>query len=298
MKITIIGLGLIGGSLGMDLRKSKFATELIGVDASEKHAEQALKIGLVDRIESLESAVKNTDIVIIAIPVDKEVSILSQVLDLINNSTTVVDMSSTKRVIVESVRNHPKRKNFVPAHPMSGTENSGPSAALEDLFKGKITILCDNEDSGPQHLALAEKMFQVLGMDIAYMTADEQDHSTAFVSHLPHAAAYALANAVQSKEDRSIIFDLASGGFNSTVRLAKSSSTMWHPIFQQNRNYVVESLDVYIKHLQEFRDCLFNKQDDKLHELIVSANKIRGILERENPHLVKNEEKIVKLYTK
>lgn len=298
MKITIIGLGLIGGSLGMDLRKSKFATELIGVDASEKHAEQALKIGLVDRIESLESAVKNTDIVIIAIPVDKEVSILSQVLDLINNSTTVVDMSSTKRVIVESVRNHPKRKNFVPAHPMSGTENSGPSAALEDLFKGKITILCDNEDSGPQHLALAEKMFQVLGMDIAYMTADEQDHSTAFVSHLPHAAAYALANAVQSKEDRSIIFDLASGGFNSTVRLAKSSSTMWHPIFQQNRNYVVESLDVYIKHLQEFRDCLFNEQDDKLHELIVSANKIRGILERENPHLVKNEEKIVKLYTK
>jgi len=298
MKITIIGLGLIGGSLAMDLRKSKFATELIGVDASEKHAEQALKIGLVDRIENLENGVKNTDIVIIAIPVDKEVSILSKILDLINNNTTVIDMSSTKRVIVESVRNNPKRKNFVPAHPMSGTENSGPTAALEDLFKGKITIVCDNEDSGPQHLALAEKMFQVLGMDIAYMTADEQDHSTAFVSHLPHAAAYALANAVQSKEDRSIIFDLASGGFNSTVRLAKSSSTMWHPIFQQNRNYVVESLDVYIKHLQEFRDCLFNEQDDKLHDLIVSANKIRGILEGENPHLVKNEEKIVKLYTK
>ena len=148
------------------------------------------------------------------------------------------------------------------------------------------------------HLALIEKMFQTLGMNIAYMTADEQDHSTAFVSHLPHAAAYALANAVQSKEDRNIIFDLASGGFNSTVRLAKSSSTMWHPIFQQNRNYVVESLDVYIKHLQEFRDCLYNEDDDKLHDLIVSANKIRGILEGENPHLVKNEERIVKLYTK
>jgi prephenate dehydrogenase len=298
MKITIIGLGLIGGSLAMDLRKSKFATELIGVDASKEHADQALKIGLVDRIENLENGVKNTDIIIIAIPVDKEVTVLSRVLDLINNNTTVTDMSSTKRVIVESVKNHPKRKNFVPAHPMSGTENSGPTAALEDLFKGKITILCDHDDSGPQHLALIEKMFQVLGMDIAYMTADEQDHSTAFVSHLPHAAAYALANAVQSKEDRSIIFDLASGGFNSTVRLAKSSSTMWHPIFQQNRNYVVESLDVYIKHLQEFRDCLQNEQDDKLHDLIVNANKIRGILEGENPHLVKNEEKIVKLYTK
>ncbi|HSO85835.1 MAG TPA: prephenate dehydrogenase [Draconibacterium sp.] len=298
MKITIVGLGLIGGSLAIDLRKSKFATELIGVDSSEVHASQALKIGLVDRIETLEDGVKNTDIVIIAIPVDKEVSILSRVLDLINNNTTVTDMSSTKRVIIESVRNHARRKNFVPAHPMSGTENSGPTAALEDLFKGKITILCDQADSGPQHLALVEKMFQVLGMDIAYMTADEQDHSTAFVSHLPHAAAYALANAVQSKEDRNIIFDLASGGFNSTVRLAKSSSTMWHPIFQQNRNYVVESLDVYIRHLQEFRDCLFNEQDDKLHDLIVSANKIRGILEGENPHLVKNEEKIVKLYTK
>jgi prephenate dehydrogenase len=298
MRITIIGLGLIGGSLAMDLRKSKFATELIGVDSSEKHADQALKIGLVDRIESLEKGVENTDIIIIAIPVDKEVAILAQILDAINNNTTVIDMSSTKRVIIESVRNHPKRKNFVPAHPMSGTENSGPTAALEGLFKGKITILCDHEDSGPQHLAMAEKMFQVLGMDIAYMTADEQDHSTAFVSHLPHAAAYALANAVQSKEDRSIIFDLASGGFNSTVRLAKSSSTMWHPIFQQNRNYVVESLDVYIKHLQEFRDCLYNEQDDKLHDLIVSANKIRGILEGENPHFVKNEEKIVKLYTK
>ncbi len=298
MRITIIGLGLIGGSLAMDLRKSKFATELIGVDSSEKHADQALKIGLVDRIESLEKGVENTDIIIIAIPVDKEVTILAQILDTINNNTTVIDMSSTKRVITESVRNHLKRKNFVPAHPMSGTENSGPTAALEGLFKGKITILCDHEDSGPQHLAMAEKMFQVLGMDIAYMTADEQDHSTAFVSHLPHAAAYALANAVQSKEDRSIIFDLASGGFNSTVRLAKSSSTMWHPIFQQNRNYVVESLDVYIKHLQEFRDCLYNEQDDKLHDLIVSANKIRGILEGENPHFVKNEEKIVKLYTK
>ena len=298
MKITIIGLGLIGGSLAKDLRKNKFATELIGIDANTEHANQALKIGLVDRIENLEDGVNNTDIVIIAIPVDKELIILPKVLDLISNNTTVTDMGSTKRVIIEAVKNHNKRKNFIPAHPMSGTENSGPSAALEGLFKGKITILCDHDDTGPQHLALIEKMFQSLGMDIAYMTADEQDHSTAFVSHLPHAAAYALANAVQAKEDRNIIFDLASGGFRSTVRLAKSSGTMWHPIFQQNRNYVVESLDVYIKHLQEFRDCLHNEQDDKMQDLIVNANKIRGILEGENPHLVKKEQKNVKLYTK
>ncbi|MEZ5105495.1 MAG: prephenate dehydrogenase [Draconibacterium sp.] len=298
MKTTIIGLGLIGGSIAKDLRKSKFATELIGVEANSDHAAKALEIGLVDKIVPLEDGVADADIVVIAIPVDKELFVLPKVLDLIKSSTTVTDMGSTKSVIVEMVKDHPRRRNFVPAHPMSGTENSGPTAALEDLFKGKITIICDQQDSGPQHLALIEKMFQNLGMDIAYMTSDEQDHSTAFVSHLPHAAAYALANAVQTKENRKIIFDLASGGFRSTVRLAKSSGSMWHPIFQQNRNYVVESLDVYIKHLQEFRDCLFNKDDERLQELIENANKIRGILEGENPHFVKNEERLVKLYTK
>lgn len=291
-------MGLIGGSLAKDLRKSHFATHITGVENNPEHANQALELGLVDKIEPLEKAVKNTDLVIIAIPVDKEVEILPQVLDLIGYNTTVTDMGSTKRVITETVKNHEKRKNFVAAHPMSGTENSGPTAALEDLFRDRITILCDQEDSGPQHVALVEKMFQSLGMDIAYMTSDEQDHSTAFISHLPHAAAYALANAVQDKADRNIIFDLAGGGFRSTVRLAKSSGTMWHPIFQQNRNYVVESLDVYIKHLQEFRDCMFNKQDERLMDLIVNANKIRTILDGESPNLVKNEEKIVKLYTK
>lgn len=298
MKTTVIGLGLIGGSIARDLRKSGFSTELIGVDANEGHAAKALEIGLVDRIETLEDGVNNTDLVIIAIPVNAELEVLPNVLDLIGSGTTVADMGSTKKVIVDLVAKHKRRKNFVPAHPMSGTEDSGPTAALEGLFKGKIAILCDQEDSGPQHVALIEKLFQTLGMDIAYMTSDEQDHSTAFVSHLPHAAAYALANAVQAKEDRKIIFDLASGGFRSTVRLAKSSATMWHPIFQQNRAYVVESLDVYIKHLIEFRDCMKNKEDDKMLDLINNANKIRGILEGKNPHFFKNEEKITKLYTK
>ncbi|HKI89420.1 MAG TPA: prephenate dehydrogenase [Draconibacterium sp.] len=298
MKTTIIGLGLIGGSLAIDLRKSKFSTEFVGVDINEKNAQKAVELGLVDRVDKLEKAIQNTDIIIIAIPVDKELELLPQVLDKIKSNTTVIDMGSTKKVIVDRIRNHDRRKNFVAAHPMSGTENSGPTAAIEDLYRGKITILCDQEDSGPQHLALAEKMFQNLGMDIAYMTADEQDHSTAFVSHLPHAAAYALANAVQAKEDRKIIFDLASGGFRSTVRLAKSSYTMWHPIFEQNKTYVVESLDVYIKHLQEFRDCMKNNEFDRLKELILNANKIRGILDGNSPNLVKNEETIVKLYTK
>jgi prephenate dehydrogenase len=298
MKVTIIGLGLIGGSLAKDLRQLKFATRLTGVEPNELHARQALELGLVDVIEPLEKAVRNADLIIIAIPVDKELEVLPAVLDQIKGNTTVTDMGSTKKMIALSVKNHSNRKQFVAAHPMSGTENSGPMAALEGLFRNKITIICDHEDSGPQHLALIEKMFQMLGMNIAYMTSDEQDHSTAFVSHLPHAAAFALANAVQAKADRSIIFDLASGGFRSTVRLAKSSASMWNPIFQQNSQYVASSLDDYIHHLQQFRDYIKNEQFDKLEELIVNANKIRTILDGDHPHFIKNEETIVKLYTK
>jgi prephenate dehydrogenase len=298
MKLTIIGLGLIGGSLAKDLRRAGFASELIGVETSAQHAEDAVKLGLVDRVESLKKGIKNSDLVIIAIPVDKELEVLPEVLDNISGNTTVTDMGSTKKMITRLVDNHPNRKQFVPAHPMSGTENSGPTAALEGLFKNKIAIICDQEQSGPQHLALVEKMLQTLGMEIAYMTSDEQDHSTAYVSHLPHAVAFALANAVQAKADRNIIFDLASGGFRSTVRLAKSSCSMWKPIFEQNNQYVVNSLDVFIQHLQQFRDCLNNNEFDQLEELILNANKIRNILDSENQHFIKNEEKIVKLYTK
>ena len=207
-------------------------------------------------------------------------------------------MGSTKRAVTESVANHRRRRNYVPAHPMAGTENSGPSAAIDNLFQGKIAILCDQEMSGPQHLALVEKMFYALGMNIAYMSSDEQDHTTAFVSHLPHAVAFALANAVQDKADRNIIFDLASGGFNSTVRLAKSSVSMWQPIFEQNSDYMTESLNVYIKHLEQFRDAIVNKDSTKIERLISSANHIRGILDNQNPQLRKNEETIIKYYTR
>jgi prephenate dehydrogenase len=298
MKITIIGLGLIGGSVAKDLRRTGFASEITGVDSNREHAEEALRLGIVDQIENLDKAVKDADLVVVAVPVDAMLKLLPEVLDKIGNHTTVTDMGSTKRQLTLAVRNHDKRRNYVPGHPMAGTENSGPSAALENLFRGKITILCDHEQSGPQHLALVEKMFYALGMDIAYMTSDEQDHSTAFVSHLPHAAAYALSNAVLDKEDREIIFDLASGGFNSTVRLAKSSCAMWKPIFEQNSDYMVESLDEYIKHLEQFRDAILHKNSEKLEELIRNANRIRSILEGENPMFRKNEETIVKFYTK
>ncbi|MGV8092423.1 MAG: prephenate dehydrogenase [Mangrovibacterium sp.] len=297
MNVTIIGLGLIGGSIAKDLRKAKFATHLTGVESSAQHAEDALQLKLVDEILPLEQAVKKTDLVILAIPVDKILELLPLVLDMIPPGTTVTDMGSTKRTIIEMVENHSKRRNYIAAHPMSGTENSGPFAALEGLFVNKIAIICDQEKSGPQHLALVEKMFQVLGMNIAYMSADEHDHSTAFISHLPHATAFALANAVQVKEDRSIIFDLASGGFQSTVRLAKSSPAMWGPIFQQNKAYIVESLEVYIRHLNELKESI-QSDEAKMYALMYHANNIRGILDGENPSLIKNEEKIVKFYTK
>jgi prephenate dehydrogenase len=297
MKLTVIGLGLIGGSMAIDLRKARFTEEITGVDANPDNAHEALRLGIIDRIDTLENAVSKADMVIIAIPVDKVLQTLTQVLDLVSSQTTVIDVGSTKKLIAEAVENHPKRRNYVAAHPMSGTENSGPTAALEGLFEGKINIICDQEKCGPQHLAFAEKVFQVLGMDIAYMTADEQDHSTAFISHLPHAAAFALANAVLDKEDREIIFDLASGGFNSTVRLAKSSPEMWGPIFQQNKQYIVESLDVYIKHLKAFRKSI-ESDPEEMMALMKNANRIRGILSGDGDSLVKNEKTIVKLYTK
>ncbi|MGE5395069.1 MAG: prephenate dehydrogenase [Candidatus Saccharibacteria bacterium] len=297
MNLAVIGLGLIGGSMALDLRHTGFATRIVGVDVSEENAREALKRGIVDETATLEKAVSQADMVIIAIPVDKMLSSLTRVLDLISNQTTVVDVGSTKKLISEAVDTHPRRRNYVAAHPMSGTENSGPAAALEGLFEGKINIICDQEKSGPQHLAFAEKMFQTLGMNIAYMTSDDQDHSTAFISHLPHAAAFALANAVLDKEDREIIFDLASGGFNSTVRLAKSSPEMWGPIFQQNKEYVVESLEEYIKHLKAFKESIEN-DPVQMMALMKNANRIRSILDGQNDSLVKDEKMIVKLYTK
>ncbi|MGD9930001.1 MAG: prephenate dehydrogenase [Mangrovibacterium sp.] len=297
MNVTIIGLGLIGGSIAKDLRKSRFATHLTGVEANVSNAEKALEVKLVDEVLPLAAAVQKADLVVLAIPVDKILELLPVVLDLVSERTTVTDMGSTKKEIAQAIENHPKRRNYIAAHPMSGTEYSGPTAALEGLFTGKIAIVCDHEKSGPQHLALIEKMFQTMGMNIAYMSADEQDHSTAYISHLPHAAAFALANAVQDKEDRSIIFDLASGGFRSTVRLAKSTPTMWGPIFQQNKQYVVESLEVYIKHLIDFKESI-EHDEQRMYALMDNANKIKSILGGENPSLIKNEEKIVKFYTK
>ena len=298
MKLTVVGLGLIGGSMAIDLRKSRFAKEIIGVDNRPEHADEAVRLGIVDRVTDFEQGIKAADLILLALPVDQIIALLPKVLDLISPSSTVADVGSTKRQIVASIADHPLRGNFVATHPMAGTENSGPGAAISGLFSGKLTIVCDHEQSRPQHLALVEKMYQSLGMSTAYMSSDEQDHTTAFVSHLPHAAAFALANAVLAKEDGSIIFDLASGGFQSTVRLAKSSPEMWAPIFRQNRDYVIEAVNAYIHHLKDFREALKDDEQDHLIKLILEANKIRTVLSGESTSMTKNEATIVKLYTK
>lgn len=284
--------------MAIDLRKNRFATEIIGVDNRPEHAAEAKELGIVDRIADFESGVKEADLVLLALPVDQIIKLLPRVLDLISPSSTVADVGSAKRLIVKAVSDHPLRGNYVATHPMAGTENSGPGAALSGLFSGKLTIVCDHEQSRPQHLALVEKMYQSLGMSTAYMSSDEQDHTTAFVSHLPHAAAFALANAVLAKEDGSIIFDLASGGFQSTVRLAKSSPDMWSPIFRQNHDYVIEAITAYIHHLKELREALKKEDEQQLLGLIREANKIRTVLNGESTSLTKKEATIVKLYTK
>lgn len=284
--------------MAIDLRKTGFATQIIGVDNNSTHLKKALELGLIDKGATLEEGVKKADVIIVAIPVDKIADLMPSILDMIDPSTSVTDVGSTKALIGRSIEEHPRRGNYIPAHPMSGTENSGPEAAEEGLFENKICIICDHDKARPQHLALIEKMYHEIGMDIAYMTSDEQDHSTAHVSHLPHATSFALANAVLDANDRTIIFDLASGGFQSTVRLAKSSPEMWGPIFRQNSHYVIESLNLYIKHLEEFKQSIENEDDKRLMDLMRNANKIREILNGESQDLVRKESTTTKLYTK
>ncbi|MFV0521906.1 MAG: prephenate dehydrogenase [Mangrovibacterium sp.] len=295
MIVAIVGLGLIGGSLAIDLRNHHFATNLLGVDAQKGHADKALDLGLVDELCSLNEAAAKADVIILAIPVNQVKKLLPEVLNLIDGTTTVIDLGSTKKSIAETVVQHPRRHNYVAAHPMSGTENSGPQAALPNLFRDKVTIICDDYLSAPQHLALAEKMFQTIGSSIAYTTSDEQDHTTAYISHLPHVVAYALANAALAKESGDIIFDLASGGFNSTVRLAKSAPSMWGPIFQDNKKNVLESIDCYMNHLQELRESIAH-DESKMYDLMNNAVSIREVLQGNNSTMIKNEKKIIKLY--
>lgn len=280
MKTTIIGLGLIGGSIAIDLRKSGFATQLIGVDQNEKHAKRALEIGLVDNISSLDEAVKNTDLVITAIPVNAIRSVLLKILDAISENTIVVDTGSTKSQICKAIVNHSRRAQFVAAHPIAGTENSGPDAAFSGLFKNKTNIICERELSSTAALEVADKVFNELEMRTIHMDPVEHDKHVAYVSHLSHVSSFLLGQTVLDiEQDEKNIFNLAGSGFASTVRLAKSSPDMWAPIFEQNAEYLSQALLEYIMHLQKFQYYLMKRDVNELHKIMTSANRIRKTLE-------------------
>lgn len=279
--ITIIGLGLIGGSIALDLKKVGFAKQITGVDQSKEHENEALELGITDKIESLKNAVMLADIVILATPVNVSIALLPKILDLINPNTVVMDVGSTKTSIIEAVKDHPKRKSFVPTHPMAGTEYSGPSAAFHGLFKDRVGIICNSEESSPTAVQLISELYFHLGSRLILMNAESHDEHVGYVSHLSHAISYALAVTVLEKEQNdAAIFNLAAGGFSSTVRLAKSSVDMWLPIFEENSKYVLPILDVYLENLNKFKSYLENKDSQKLFDFIKTANAIKDKLQK------------------
>ena len=278
MQVCVVGMGLIGGSLAIDLKACGHADRVVGVDSNRLHASTAESIGLVDAIEALEPAVAASDLVVLAVPVNAAKVLLPKVLDLIDKQV-VTDMCSTKATLADAVSDHPRRGRYVGAHPMAGTENSGPWAALSRLFEGKAAIICDEEISDDDAVDAVASMFKALNMRLVHMTAKTHDMHVAYVSHMSHVASYALALTVLDKErDEEQIFNLASGGFASTARLAKSSADMWTPIFMNNVENLDAVLDTFIEKMQAFRTCIAERRESDLNDMIKEANTIRRVL--------------------
>ncbi len=287
MVLAVIGLGLIGGSMALDLRERGFAHKIIGVDKNTEHAARALELGLVDEIATFNKAVKLADMVLLAVPVSAAAKLVVDVLNLVDNQV-VFDVGSTKLPIIEAAKAHPKRPNFVAAHPMAGTEFTGPDAAIRNLFDSKALILCDLENSGEWAVRKVKELFSVLKMRFIEMDAQSHDIHAAYVSHISHISSFALALTVLHKEkDEKNIFNMASGGFESTVRLAKSSAEMWTPIFTQNKKNVLEVLDTYINFLYDFKLAIFNDDKERLNFLMQKGNSIRDILEQKKTEMDK-----------
>ena len=279
MTVGIVGLGLIGGSMARDLRASGFATRLVGHDARVDHAQQALSLGLVDGIGSLE-AVAQAELLILAVPVDALLGLLPRVLDLAGPDTGITDVGSTKAAVCAAVAAHPRRGQFVAAHPMAGTEHSGPAAALLGLFQDKAAIVCEAERSAPWAVARVEALYAALGARLVRLAPAEHDEHVAYVSHLSHAISYALAATVLDKEkSTATIFDLASGGFASTARLAKSHAAMWTPIFLQNAQHLLPIIDAYAAQLERLRALVAAHDPEGLDAFIAEANRIRRVLD-------------------
>ncbi len=278
MTITIIGLGLIGGSVGLELKTKRFSERIIGVDKNPEHCRIALERGLVDEIHKLVDAIQQSDLIILAVPVDSILTLLPFVLDHVTHQA-VTDMGSTKLSITEQVRNHSKRGNYVASHPMAGTEFSGPLAAVQGLFNKKVGIICDMGLSNQKSLETITNLYMALNMRLVFMNSSDHDLHTAYVSHISHISSFALALTVLEKEqNEKNIMNLASGGFDSTVRLAASSAEMWVPVFDQNRDHVLEVMDTYIEKMTKFKEYIAAGDNKKVHELIRKANKIQKTL--------------------
>ena len=278
MTATIIGIGLIGGSFALALKDRGLAHHIIGVDNNSSHIKRALERGLVDECKSLEEAVALSDLVVLAIPVDASEGLLPRILDRVTHQV-VMDMGSTKSRITGLVKEHPMRKHFVATHPMWGTEYSGPDAAVHEAFIDKAVVICDPYDCDEKALEVVTGLYKAIGMHVVFMDAASHDLHAAYISHVSHITSFALANTVLEKErEEDAIFELASGGFESTVRLAKSNSAMWVPIFMQNRENVLDVLNEHISQLRKFKACLEKENYEYLKELIENANKIKRIL--------------------
>ncbi len=280
MTVSIVGIGLLGGSFALILREKYPKMRFIGVDTSVVNGQLALAKGIVDEVLPLAEAVAQSELVVLATPVNVLMSLLPQILDLLPDSATIVDLGSTKGLICDVADAHPRRGQFVAAHPMAGTENSGPGAAFRDLLPGKNLIICDRQKSNADSLTLVESLFRDAGMRLFYMTPKEHDLHLAYVSHLSHISAFALGLTVLEKEkDEQAIFDMASTGFSSTVRLAKSSPQMWAPIFDQNRANVSDALAAYIDFLQQFKKVIDAQDVPASLAFMQQANVIRRVLD-------------------
>ncbi len=279
-KVGFLGIGLIGGSMALDLKDHAWASQCIGVDTGRNNQMRALELGLIDALMPMESALEHIDVLVVAMPVDNTVQVLPDLLNRLRPDQIIIEVGSTKTPVYEALKNHPKRAQFVSTHPMAGTEFSGPEAAVEGLFTGKRGVICDKELSSPEALACIEDLYQEgMGMQLIYMGSIEHDVHTAYISHISHICSFALANTVLEKEkDEKRIFELASTGFESTVRLAKSSPETWSQIFHQNQENLLDVLDEYINTLLKYKGLMLSGSYDTLQDELKKANDISRIL--------------------
>lgn len=276
--VSIIGIGLIGGSMALALKEKKIANTIIGVDDNELHQQQALQLGLVDKIADINSAIEEADLIILSVPVDEVRRLLPGILNKVKKQV-VMEVGSTKNAVCALAKQTAGYKRFVATHPMWGTEFSGPTAAVTGAFVNKAVVICNKENADADAVEMVEKIYRALNMHIIYMHADAHDLHAAYISHISHITSFALANTVLEKEkEDDAIFELASAGFESTVRLAKSTASTWVPIFMENRENVLDVLNEHISQLRKFKSCLEKENVEYLKELIEHANTITRIL--------------------